>query len=189
MNIDLRTIVSALLAVSLVLAAGCGVNTQFVYRPDPPVPGAPKLPAKVAVLPFADGTEDFTQRGSMWDPDQTFNLPRTGMTGVVDAITPELWAKMFAEDLSASGRDDSVVGEKRVESVHTPPNGFRDGCGLGIQCMADRQQAAIHKMEKQMLSEARAAIIRAVAAPARPEPPPKSPGSPEQVIRSILGKP
>ncbi|GAB4371044.1 MAG: hypothetical protein Kow00128_18570 [Deltaproteobacteria bacterium] len=203
-------------AASMFLAAGCGVNTKFVYKPDPPIQGTPKLPVKVAVLPFADGTENFTQRGSIFDPEHlTFNLARTGMYKGVDAITPELWAKMFAEDLAASGifrsarfvfgpseiagedllvdgtvlkadlsgsilkpshfalalrarrkTDDGVVWEKRVESIHTRPNGlgFYDGCGLGIQCRADREQAEIHKMVKAMFAEARADLVRTIAA-------------------------
>jgi hypothetical protein len=91
-------------AAVLVSMAGCAPNSQFVYKPGPPEAGTAKLPVKVAVLPFKDGTEDFTKRGSEWDPDTLmFNLVKTGIGATITALTPDLWAKAFADDMAASG--------------------------------------------------------------------------------------
>lgn len=88
----------------LALTAGCGLNSTFVYKPSAPAMGGPKLPVKVAVLPFQDGTEDFTKRGSEWSPGTLmFNLAKSGIGGQITALTPELWAKAFADDTAASG--------------------------------------------------------------------------------------
>lgn len=92
----------SLAAAAVALMAGCSVNTKFVYKPDAPTAGGAKLPAKVAVLPFKDGTEDFVQRGSVWTHGH-YNLAKAGINGAVTALTPELWAKSFADDLAASG--------------------------------------------------------------------------------------
>ncbi len=91
-----------LAAAALVLAAGCGGNSKFVYKPGPPGAGGAQLPAKVAVLAFKDGTADFKQSGSIFGRGQ-FNLVKTGIAGISDALTPEFWAKSFADDLAASG--------------------------------------------------------------------------------------
>jgi hypothetical protein len=89
-------------AVALALMAGCSVNSTFVYKPNAPGAGGPKLPVKIAVLPFKDGTEDFTDRGSVFSSGQ-YNLAKAGISSTMTALTPELWAKSFAEDLAASG--------------------------------------------------------------------------------------
>ncbi len=98
---------------ALVLIAGCVSNgnlagkasgTTFVYEPNAPAAGVQKLPVKVAVLPFKDGTEDFTKQGSMFDPESLkFNLAKIGIAGIITPVTPEFWAKAFADDLAASG--------------------------------------------------------------------------------------
>ena len=100
-------------AVALVLLAGCVSNknlagkasgTTFVYQPNVPVVGGPKLPVKVAVLPFKDGTEDFTKQGSVFDAESLkFNLAKSGIAGIINPLLPELWAKAFADDMAASG--------------------------------------------------------------------------------------
>jgi hypothetical protein len=100
-------------AVALVLLAGCVSNrnlsgnasgTTFVYKTNAPSEGGQKLPVKVAVLPFNDGTENFTKQGSVFDPDSLrFNLAKTGIAGIITPVTPELWAKAFADDMAASG--------------------------------------------------------------------------------------
>ncbi|MHB9061707.1 MAG: PDZ domain-containing protein [Desulfobacteria bacterium] len=90
-------------AVALLLSmAGCGVNSTFVYKPGGPAAGGPKLPVKVAVLPFTDGTEDFTDRGSIFSGGH-YNLAKAGIAATMTPLTPELWAKSFAEELAASG--------------------------------------------------------------------------------------
>lgn len=96
-------------ALALLLMAGCGVNSKFVYKPGAPAAGGPKLPVKVAVLPFKDGTEDFTKRGSIWNPESlTYNLAKSGISGTMTALTPDLWAKSFADDMTASGSFQAV---------------------------------------------------------------------------------
>ncbi|MDA8122069.1 MAG: PDZ domain-containing protein [Deltaproteobacteria bacterium] len=90
-------------ALALLLMAGCGVNSTFVYKPGGPAVGGPKLPVKVAVLPFKDGTEDFTDRGSVFISGGQYNVAKAGIAATMTALTPELWAKSFAEDLAASG--------------------------------------------------------------------------------------
>ncbi|MHB8941929.1 MAG: hypothetical protein ACYC47_04760 [Desulfobacteria bacterium] len=91
-------------AFALVLMAGCSLNSTFVYKPSAPSAGGAKLPVKIAVLPFKDGTEDFTKRGSTWAPESlTYNLAKAGIVGQITALTPELWAKAFADDMAASG--------------------------------------------------------------------------------------
>ena len=97
----------AFAALALALMAGCGVNSTFVYKPAAPVAGGPKLPIKIAVLPFKDGTEDFTQRGSIFSSGH-YNLAKGGVSGSVTALTPELWAKGFADDMAASGSFQAV---------------------------------------------------------------------------------
>lgn len=92
----------SLAAVAVAFLAGCSANTNFVYKPEAPAAGAPKLSAKVAVLPFKDGTEDFKDRGSVFSSGQ-YNLAKAGLTGTITAMTPDLWAKSFADDLAASG--------------------------------------------------------------------------------------
>lgn len=80
------------------MMAGCGVNSTFVYKPGAPAADRLMLPVKIAVLPFVDGTEDFTRRGSVFDGDSlAYNLAKAGWGGVITALTPELWAKAFAE--------------------------------------------------------------------------------------------
>jgi hypothetical protein len=92
----------AIAALALALLAGCSVNSTFVYKPGAPVAGGAKLPVKIAVLPFKDGTEDFTDRGSVFSSGQ-YNLAKAGVTATITALTPELWAKSFAEELAVSG--------------------------------------------------------------------------------------
>lgn len=97
------------LLVFLVLT-GCSVNTTFVYKPAGPVTGVQKLPVKIAVLPFKDGTEDFTKRGNELFSQENlmYNLAKTGISSLITALTPELWAKAFADDLAASGEIQAV---------------------------------------------------------------------------------
>ena len=94
--------------VALLLVAGCSVNSTFVYKPGGPAAGGAKLPMKVAVLPFKDGTEDFTDRGSVFISGGQYNVAKAGIAATMTALTPELWAKSFAEDLAASGVFRSV---------------------------------------------------------------------------------
>lgn len=102
-----------LVAAAVLSMTGCAVNpnvsnnksyTTFIYKPSGTVVGGPRLPVKVAVLPFKDGTEDFTKHGSMFDAESlTFNVARSGIFGIITPLTSELWAKAFADDMAASG--------------------------------------------------------------------------------------
>jgi hypothetical protein len=102
-----RSPVKRRLAFVLLLAslAGCASNTTFVYKPPAPAAGARKLPVKIAVLPFKDGTEDFTKRGNELFDQQNlvYNLAKAGIGSTITALTPDLWAKAFADDLASSG--------------------------------------------------------------------------------------
>lgn len=90
-------------ALALTSLAGCVSTTMFVYKPSAPVTNGAKLPVKIAVLPFADATEDYTQRGSVFHPETlSYNLAKTGIKGSINALTPEYWAKTFAEEIAAS---------------------------------------------------------------------------------------
>ncbi len=84
--------------------AGCSSGARpFVYKANPPKPGAERFSLKVAVLAFKDGTDDFTRRGSILNPDGLMhNAARSGW------LPAELWAKTLAEDLSSSGVYRSV---------------------------------------------------------------------------------
>jgi len=95
-------------ALLLILMAGCAPNQTFVYKPSVTATGGAKLPVKLAVLPFTDATEDFTQRGSVLNPETlSYNLAKMGIKGSINALTPEYWAKAFADETAAS--DDFQV--------------------------------------------------------------------------------
>lgn len=95
--------------LSLAALAGCGGASRFAYKPVASAGGALRLPVKVAVLPFQDATEDFTTRGTIFIPSGlTLNLVKAGIPGTASALTPELWGKAFADDLTASGEIRSV---------------------------------------------------------------------------------
>jgi hypothetical protein len=234
-------------AIALLLLAGCAVNSTFVYKPAAPVAGGPKLPVKVAVLPFKDGTEDFTKRGSIIDMDGrlTYNLAKAGISGEITALTPDLWSKAFADDMATSGTfktarfvytpaeladddiegtlekayaagdwkrpnefalglralrraDNRLVWEKKFAKVWKTSMDTNDGCGIGIQCMVDRQHADINRAMQKIFAEARADLVTTLAAlsgsragedglPPAASPTPPAPESPEEVIKRILG--
>ncbi|GAB4371038.1 MAG: hypothetical protein Kow00128_18560 [Deltaproteobacteria bacterium] len=100
-------------AALLVLAAGC--SPKFAYRPNAPLPG-PKIPKKVAVVAFRDGTPEWKSNGSFFG-GYVFNLAKAGINGLslntgaafsVSPLPPALWAKSLSEDLAASGVFPSV---------------------------------------------------------------------------------
>ncbi|MEW6720946.1 MAG: hypothetical protein AB1346_10900 [Thermodesulfobacteriota bacterium] len=90
-----------------VLVAGCSPKSGYVYKPNPPMAGERKLPVKVAVLPFEDGTENFTKRGSALG-DGKYNLAKAGISGGMSAMPPAFWGKSFADELAASGSFQSA---------------------------------------------------------------------------------
>lgn len=93
-----------LLSGLLLLATGCSTNTTFVYKPSATKVIGRKLPVQLAVLPFEDGTEEFTTRGSILAEDVRYNLARAGISHRITALTPALWAKAFADEIEASGK-------------------------------------------------------------------------------------
>lgn len=98
--------VSAVLLLSL---GGCSADKKFIYKPGAPAEAGPKLPVKIAVVAFSDGTEDFKQRGSVFQAESlALNLAKTGIYGWSNAMTPDFWAKAFADEMSAWGTFQSV---------------------------------------------------------------------------------
>ena len=71
-----------LLIIFLSVSCLAGCSSGFVYQRKPdPVQDAPKLPVKVAVVVFEDGTGDFTSHGNIFS-GYVFNLAKTGINGV-----------------------------------------------------------------------------------------------------------
>jgi hypothetical protein len=98
-----------LLVAIVALTTGCAIipstsDITFHYKPNKIMVGGPTVPVRVAVLPFKDGTENFTILGSMFDAESlTFNLAKSGIAGIITPLTPEMWAKALADDMAASG--------------------------------------------------------------------------------------
>jgi len=104
-----------ILALAASILAGC--SSGLVYqRKAESSPGGPKLPVKVAVVAFEDGTREFTREGNMFG-GYVFNLARTDINGIwintgaafsVSSLPAVRWSKALAEDMSASGAFRSV---------------------------------------------------------------------------------
>lgn len=95
--------------------AGCSSGLVYQRKPNPSQDG-PKLPVKVAVVAFEDGTRDFTREGNLFG-GYVFNLARTDINGTwintgaafsVSSLPAVRWSKTLAEDMSASGAFRSV---------------------------------------------------------------------------------
>jgi hypothetical protein len=98
------------LGVALIaLAAGCSSGARpFVYKPNPPAGGGPKVPVGIAVLPFDDGTENFTERGTIMGRDTYTNVAKAAEGEILQPLLPEFWGMSFADELAASGSFRSV---------------------------------------------------------------------------------
>ena len=104
-----------ILFLSASFLAGC--SSGFVYqRKANPSQDGPKLPVKVAVVAFGDGTRDFTSEGNIFS-GHVFNLARTDINGLslntgasfsVSSLPAANWSKALAEDMAASGAFRSV---------------------------------------------------------------------------------
>lgn len=104
-----------ILFLSASFLAGC--SSGFVYqRKADPAQDAPKVPVKVAVVAFEDGTRDFTSEGNIIG-GHVYNLARTDINGLslntgaafsVSSLPAAGWSKSLAEDLAASGAFRSV---------------------------------------------------------------------------------
>jgi hypothetical protein len=88
--------------VTLVLMTGCAPNATFVYKPSASAAGVSKSPVKIAVLPFADGTENSTREV------YKVNLAKSAAGNLIDPLPPEYWAKALADEMAASDRFESV---------------------------------------------------------------------------------
>ena len=98
-----------IMALFLLVSGGCAGDPIFAYKPGPAPTGLPKVPVGLAVVAFADGTENFTQRGSIFEPESlVFNLAKTGISGWTGTMSPELWAKAFADEMAAAETFRSV---------------------------------------------------------------------------------
>lgn len=104
-----------ILFLSASILAGC--SSGFVYqRKQDPAQDVPKVPVKVAVVAFEDGTRDFTSEGNIIG-GHVFNLARTDINGLslntgaafsVSSLPAAKWSKSLAEDMAASGAFRSV---------------------------------------------------------------------------------
>ncbi len=101
--------------LSVSILAGCSSGLVYQRKPNPSQDG-PKLPVKVAVVAFEDGTRDFTREGNLFG-GYVFNLARTDINGTwintgaafsVSSLPAVRWSKTLAEDMSASGAFRSV---------------------------------------------------------------------------------
>ena len=104
-----------ILLLSVVCLSGCSQGFVYQRKPDP-VQDASKLPVKVAVVAFEDGTRDFTREGNLFG-GYVFNLARTDINGTwintgagfaVSSLPAVRWSKSLAEDLAAAGTFRSV---------------------------------------------------------------------------------
>ncbi len=104
-----------ILFLSASFLAGCSSGFVYQRKPDP-VQDARKLPVKVAVVAFEDGTRDFTSEGNIIG-GHVFNLARTNINGLslntgaafsVSSLPAAKWSKSLAEDMAASGAFRSV---------------------------------------------------------------------------------
>jgi hypothetical protein len=112
-------VLAASLALALVVAAGCSANKNFVYKPNPPAADARMRPVKVAVLPFEDGTENFTYRGELFGKGQ-YNLGKAGVAGGMAALPPS----SGASPSPTSSRRPGLSG-RPVSSTAGPRSGTR----------------------------------------------------------------
>jgi len=94
---------STTLLVALITLAAAGCARPFHYAPRGAVTAGPRVPAKVAVVPFADGTEDFIEK-IVYGKERRWNLAKKGFVDQIGALPPELWSKALADELAASGR-------------------------------------------------------------------------------------
>ncbi len=90
----------------LLLTAGCALNSTFIYRPTPSEEFTKTLPVKIAVLPFRDGTGEYTRNGSSLGG--YVNLAKTGIDYGIAPFPPNRWGKAFADELAASGKFQAV---------------------------------------------------------------------------------
>ena len=104
-----RRSLTSLALLAVLLGAGCTSVKPFVYRPVATRAAAPVAPARLAVLPFEDATEDYVKKGGYLEPEKLWwNLARGGVPTVFEPVTAPLWAQAFARELEASGRFGAV---------------------------------------------------------------------------------
>lgn len=137
-----------IVALALVVAGGCSLHPTFVYRASAPAQGERPLPVKAAVLPFADGTREYTTDGSSLGG--YVNLAKSGIDHGIDAFTPNRWGKAFADELAASGSflavrfiseisqgaDDEVIVAGTVTKADVPILGGNDPVRFAVSLNA-----------------------------------------------------
>jgi hypothetical protein len=135
-------------ALALVVAGGCSLHPTFVYSPSAPAQGERRIPVKAAVLPFADGTREYTTDGSSLGG--YVNLAKSGIDHGVDAFTSNRWGKAFADELAASGcflavryvtdisqgADDEVIVAGTVMKADVPILGGADPVRFAVSLNA-----------------------------------------------------
>jgi len=112
-GVFMKRVLILVLAASIL--AGCSSGFKYQRKPDP-VPEARKLPVKVAVVAFEDGTRDFKSEGSLFG-GSVYNLARTDINGLslntgaafsLSSLPAAGWSRSLAEDMKASGAFRSV---------------------------------------------------------------------------------
>jgi hypothetical protein len=233
-----------ILFLSASILGGCSSGFVYQRKPDLAQDGQ-KVPVKVAVVAFEDGTRNFTSEGNFIS-GSVFNLARTDINGMsinagaafgVSSLPAANWSKALAEDLAASGAfrsvkfvfgpseatdeeivvegaltkayfttikekpdefvlhlkvrrmpDNTVVREGDVGKIGVRPRGLTSGClGYG-GCVVGRINGYLNGVMQGIFADVRRDLVRALAPP--PVKAPDVPGqeSPEEVIKSILGK-
>jgi hypothetical protein len=110
-----------ILFLSASILAGCSSGLVYQRKPDAAEDGQ-KVPVKVAVVAFEDGTRNFTSEGNILS-GHVFNLARTDINSLslspvpvfsvsplftVSSLPAANWSKALAEDMAASGTFRSV---------------------------------------------------------------------------------
>ncbi len=104
-----------MLFLAATILTGCSSGFVYQRKPDAARDGR-KVPVKVAVVAFEDGTRNFTSEGNIFT-GHVFNLARSDISGLslnigaaysVSSLPAPIWSKSLAEDLAASGAFRSV---------------------------------------------------------------------------------
>jgi len=234
-----------ILFLSACLLAGC--SSGFVYQRKPePAQDVPKVPVKVAVLAFEDGTRDFTSEGNIIS-GHVFNLAKTDINGLsintgaafsVSSLPAAKWSKSLAEDLAATAAfrsvkfmyapsevtDEEIVVEGALTKAYyttindkpdefvlhlkvrrmpgntvvregdvgrsaVRPRGLTSGCFSYGGCVIDRIHGYLNGVMQGIFAQVRLDLVGALAPPSEKKPDPPGPESPEEIVKSILGKP
>ena len=234
-----------ILFLSACFLAGCSSGFVYQRKPDP-VQNASKLPVKVAVVAFENGTGDFTSTGNIFS-GSVFNLARTDINGLslntgaafsVSSLPAAKWSKSLAEDMAASGAfqsvkfmfstsevtdeeivvegaltkayfttisdkpdefvlhlrvsrmpDNTIVREGDVGRIAVGPRGLLTSCLTYGGCVVGRIHDYLNGVMQGIFADVRRDIVLSLAPPLEKKPDLPGPDSPEEIVKSILGKP